>query len=142
MGLAARAILKRQSMKHSNTCACGSAQTYAVCCALLHSGAAALTAQALMRSRYAAYVLRLDAYVQSTWHRSTRPDDVSAQNGLQWLGLTVKRVWDGALDEAFVEFIARYKIGGGRAERLHEVSRFVREGGHWFYVDGVFVDES
>jgi SEC-C motif-containing protein len=40
-------------------------------------------------------------------------------------------------DHASVEFVARYKVKG-RAHRLHEVSRFVREGGRWFYVDGSF----
>ena len=125
-----------------SVCECGSTQPYAACCQPLHNGAAALTAQALMRSRYAAYVLGLDDYLKSTWHESTRPADVTAEQGLKWLGLTVKRAWDGGADEAFVEFVARYKVGGGRAERLHEVSRFVREGGRWFYVDGVFVDES
>jgi SEC-C motif domain protein len=39
-------------------------------------------------------------------------------------------------NKATVEFVARFKIGGGRAERLHEISRFVREEGRWFYVDG------
>lgn len=43
-------------------------------------------------------------------------------------------VGDGAAE---VEFIARYRIGGGSAARLHERSRFVREDGRWFYVDGV-----
>jgi SEC-C motif-containing protein len=31
--------------------------------------------------------------------------------------------------------VARSKLGG-RAQRLHETSRFVREDGRWFYVDG------
>jgi SEC-C motif-containing protein len=34
-----------------------------------------------------------------------------------------------------VEFVARYRMQG-QAVRLHERSRFVREGGRWFYVDG------
>ena len=40
-------------------------------------------------------------------------------------------------EEATVEFVARCKIGG-RAHRLHEVSRFVRGEGRWYYVDGSF----
>lgn len=123
-------------------CYCNSSLSYAACCAPLHNGMAALTAQALMRSRYVAYVLQLDDYLKLTWHGSTRPADVAVEQGLKWLGLTVKRAWSDSADEAFVEFVARYKVGGGRAERLHEVSRFVREDGRWFYVDGVFVDES
>ena len=52
-----------------------------------------------------------------------------------WLGLDVKRhVPDG--DRAVVEFVARLRHGGGKAQRMHEVSRFVREDGRWYYVDG------
>ena len=38
------------------------------------------------------------------------------------------------VDHAIVEFVARSKLGG-KAERLHETSRFVREGGRWYYVE-------
>ena len=92
-----------------------------------------------MRSRYTAYVLGLEDYLLATWHTSTRPGslDLAGDTTTHWLGLSVKR--HEVIDEthAIVEFVARYKIGG-RAYRLHEVSRFVREDGHWFYVDGEF----
>ena len=97
-----------------------------------------------MRSRYSAYVMNDFAYLRVTWHASTCPNDLGAQDDdhptTKWLGLTIKKTWQGAQDdEAFVEFIAKYKIGGQRVERLHEVSRFVREDGRWFYVDGAFL---
>jgi SEC-C motif-containing protein len=89
-----------------------------------------------MRSRYAAYVLdRLD-YLRATWHPDTRPADLAPNEpGLRWLGLEVRehRVRDA--DHATVRFVARSKLGG-RAFRLAETSRFVREGGRWYYVDG------
>lgn len=97
-----------------------------------------------MRSRYSAYVMDLGDYLRATWHGSTRPaEPVVAEAGVKWLGLELRRhAADG--DSATVEFVARYKIGG-RAERLHEVSRFVREceagaegPSRWFYVDGSF----
>jgi len=57
---------------------------------------------------------------------------------VKWLGLTVKRAWTVGADEGFVEFVARSKApGGGPAERLHELSRFVRVDGFWQYVDAV-----
>ena len=89
-----------------------------------------------MRSRYSAFVLdRLD-YLHDTWHPSTRPATlVPNEPGLRWLGLTVKRHVVVDADHACVEFVARSKLGG-RAHRLHETSRFVREGGRWYYVDG------
>jgi SEC-C motif-containing protein len=118
-------------------CPCGGA-AYASCCARFHAGARPETAEQLMRSRYSAYVLGLTDYVQRTWHASTRPAQAEPGDdaGVKWIGLEVKRhVPDG--DRASVEFVARYKVGG-RAHRLHEISRFAREDGQWFYVDGEF----
>jgi SEC-C motif-containing protein len=88
-----------------------------------------------MRSRYSAYVLQLANYVQATWHASTRPAEMSFDDEpTKWLGLDV-RAHSQQDDSATVEFIARYKVNG-RALRLHEISRFVREDGCWYYVDG------
>lgn len=90
-----------------------------------------------MRSRYSAYVMHLEDYLLTTWHPDTRPAALDiANDASKWLGLEVKRHEEFA-DTATVEFIARYKIAG-RAHRLHEISRFVREDGRWFYVDGMF----
>lgn len=115
-------------------CPCGSGAAYAACCGRWHAGEPAPTAEALMRSRYSAYVLGLSAYVLDTWHASTRPAEMALEPAVKWLGLEVRRhVADG--ERATVEFVARSKLGG-RAHRLHETSRFVREGGRWFYVDG------
>ena len=88
-----------------------------------------------MRSRYSAFVLDLRPYLLASWHASTRPaqlDDPEA--GLKWLGLEVK-AHQPTGDTATVAFVARSKLGG-RAHRLVETSRFVREDGQWFYVDG------
>ncbi len=91
-----------------------------------------------MRSRYSAFVLKLGPYLLATWHPDTRPATLDlAGDSTQWLGLEVKRHAQDAPDTATVEFVARYKIGG-RAHRLHETSRFVRQDGRWFYVDGEF----
>jgi SEC-C motif domain protein len=119
-------------------CPCGTNKKYADCCGrYLDGNAIPATAETLMRSRYTAYTLLREDYLLSTWHASTRP----AQLGLaeeaasKWLGLQVKRHEQQDDSHAVVEFIARYKVGG-RAQRMHEVSRFVREDGRWFYVDG------
>lgn len=91
-----------------------------------------------MRSRYSAYVLKLEPYLLATWHADTRPAALDlAQDATTWLGLEIKRRAQDAPDSAIIEFVARYKVGG-RAYRLHEISRFVREDGWWFYVDGNF----
>lgn len=88
-----------------------------------------------MRSRYTAFVCESADYLLATWHASTRPAALDFETGAKWLGLTVRRHRPTAEDRAEVEFVARYRVGG-RAVRLHETSRFVREGGRWFYVDG------
>ena len=90
-----------------------------------------------MRSRYSAYVLGLEQYLLDTWHASTRPASLAlaAQQGVKWLGLDVKRHEQTDDNHAIVEFVARFRNGGGRAQRMHEISRFVREGGEWFYVN-------
>lgn len=93
-----------------------------------------------MRSRYAAFALQLEPYLLVTWHASTRPPMVEFEAGTKWLGLSVKSFHETGLDRAEVEFVARYKLGGGSAVRLHERSRFVREDGRWFYVDGDLIE--
>lgn len=120
-------------------CPCGTTD-YAACCGRYHAGAAAPDAAALMRSRYSAYVLKLEAYLLATWHHTTRPAalDLAADNA-KWLGLELKKHLPESADCTTVEFVARYKTGG-RAHRLHEISRFTREEGKWFYVDGEFPD--
>lgn len=122
-------------------CPCGGPRAYDQCCAPYHAGAAAPTAEALMRSRYCAYTMGLEGYLLATWHASTRPPlDLSADKDTRWLGLDVRRHESTGADSAIVEFVARYKIGG-RAHRLHEVSRFVLEDGRWYYVDGKFPEK-
>lgn len=107
------------------------------CCGrYLDSATPAPDAESLMRSRYSAFVLARADYLLATWHASTRPASLAPNEpGLRWLGLTVRhhRVLD--TDRAEVAFVARSKLGG-RAHRMAETSRFVREDGRWFYVDG------
>lgn len=91
-----------------------------------------------MRARYSAYTLGLMQYVHATWHASTRPSltDLVHDPAIKWLGLEIRK-FVAAQDEARVEFVARSK-SEGCAQRLHEVSRFVKEEGRWLYIDGVF----
>ena len=86
-----------------------------------------------MRSRYSAYGLGLLDYLLATWHASSSPGDLELPP-VKWLGLEVRHA-QAAGDAGVVEFVARCKEGG-RAQRLHETSRFVREDGRWYYIDG------
>jgi SEC-C motif-containing protein len=124
-------------MTAPHSCPCGRPAAYEQCCGRWHAGPTRLQApdaEALMRSRYSAFVRELDDYLLDTWHPSTRPPSVSFEAGLRWLGLDLKRHLPQGEDRAIVEFVARSKLGG-RAQRLHETSRFVREDGRWFYLD-------
>jgi SEC-C motif-containing protein len=137
------------------------APTLAACCGRYHLGLAAPeapaqtapTPEALMRSRYSAFVLDRRAHLLATWHPDVRPDRIEApEPGLKWLGLSVSQsathplaqgapppAWAASLSgpplQAWgeVRFVARSRLGG-RAHRLAEHSGFVLQGGHWLYV--------
>jgi SEC-C motif-containing protein len=117
-------------------CPCGSNLGYQQCCGLRHEGVPASDAPSLMRSRYTAYVLCNEAYLLDTWHPSTRPRHIAFDPQQRWLGLKLTEAKVTGAATAEVEFIARYRIGGDTAARLHERSRFVRDAGRWLYVDG------
>ena len=118
------------------SCPCGSDRSYQRCCGLLHEGVPAADATSVMRSRYAAYVMSNEAYLLDTWHPSTRPRHISFDQQQRWLGLRVVGAKLTGDATAEVEFIARFRIGGATAARLHERSRFVCNSGRWLYVDG------
>ena len=112
-------------------CPCGSGAAYDDCCWQLHNGLrAAGTPAELMRSRYTAFVVGDSDYLLRTWHPRTRPAELELDPETTWLAL---QVLDAGSSE--VEFIARYRGPGGRGF-LRERSRFARQGGRWFYVDG------
>ncbi|MDD5242109.1 MAG: YchJ family metal-binding protein [Sulfuricella sp.] len=122
----------------STPCPCGLPHSYEDCCGRYTCGRiSAPTAEALMRSRYVAYTLRLEPYLLATWHPDTRPVALNLDTGPQpkWLGLQVKRHRQIDETHAEVEFVARCKTGG-RAHRIHETSQFKYEGGCWYYLDG------
>jgi SEC-C motif-containing protein len=117
-------------------CPCGSSRPYGTCCGVWHAGTPAPDAQSLMRSRYSAFVLCNEPYLLATWHPGKRPQSVPFNNNQKWLGLRIVEARLTGEDTAEVEFIARSRVSHAAAVRQHERSRFVREGGRWFYVDG------
>jgi SEC-C motif-containing protein len=90
-----------------------------------------------MRSRFSAFALGLEPYLEASWHPSTRPASLDLDADTIWRRLQiVDTVAGGPLDETgLVEFRASFRAPDG-AGLLHERSRFVHEGAHWFYVDG------
>ncbi len=131
-------------MSAMQVCPCGRvdakkrAVAYVDCCGRFvdhFSTTPAPDAEHLMRSRYTAFVREQASYLLATWHSSTRPASLDFDAGAKWLGLEVRQHQVTGADTAEVEFVARYRVQG-QAVRLHERSRFVREDGRWFYVDG------
>ena len=92
-----------------------------------------------MRSRYTAYARLDESYLLNTWHPTTRPETMSLNvtPAPKWLGLEILTIEAGGVDDrsGVVEFVARYKLQG-KANRLHEKSRFIKENGQWYYLDG------
>ncbi len=104
---------------------------YADCCQPYHNGKAALSSEALMRSRYSAYVLGLTDYVKNTWHISTCPNDLALEPDSNWLKLDII-----LSSKSQVHFQAVFKNDDGSFSVLDETSDFVFEKNHWLYVEG------
>ncbi|MEU8586325.1 YchJ family metal-binding protein [Streptomyces sp. NPDC048664] len=122
----------------TRSCPCGLPEAYEKCCGRFHTGAAAApTAEALMRSRYSAFVRQDTGYLLRTWHPRTRPARLELDPGTRWSGLEVLETSDGSAfhTRGTVTFHASYR-GGSLLER----SRFERVDGAWVYVDGEFLD--
>lgn len=90
-----------------------------------------------MRSRFSAFARRDATYLLATWHASTRPTALSMTIGEQWLSLAIETAHE-VRDDATVTFLARCRRDG-RVHTLHEISRFRREFGRWFYIDGIIL---
>lgn len=125
------------------SCPCGSNLPDAACCARWIANGRAPTAQALMRSRYTAYVRGEIAYLVDTHDASTRATvDVPAVEAWSretlWMGLEILDVVRGGEndDEGIVEFVAR-GVTRGAPFAQRERSRFRRVDGRWYYIDGV-----
>ncbi|WP_254258503.1 YchJ family protein [Methylovorus sp. MM2] len=134
--------MKKKPQSAQLPCYCESSKPYAACCKPLHEDELTTTAEQLMRSRYSAYVLGLEAYLLRTWHADTRPASLDLTNDAKttrWIGLKVKchEVLDSST--AIVEFIASYKLNG-KAHKLHEISRFIKQNEQWLYIDGEIAD--
>ncbi len=117
-------------------CPCLSGLPYAKCCEPLHRGDAdAPTAEQLMRSRFSAFAVGDAAYLVATWHRRTRPRNVALDADLRWYRLDIlDRTAGGPLDaQGEVEFEAYWRSPDDRGSQ-RERSRFVREGGRWYYL--------
>jgi SEC-C motif domain protein len=129
-------------MVDTSKCPCGSSLHYKDCCKAFHDGLmVAESAERLMRSRYSAYVKNNKDYLLETWHQSTRPDpkefELDSNSEFRWLELEIIKTEAGTERdlEGLVHFQAKYRFQG-QAGKMDEASKFLKEDGKWYYVDG------
>ena len=124
-------------------CPCGSGLEYGVCCEPYISGLKKPpTAEALMRSRYSAYVEHAIDYIVSTCAEDEQERiDINQTRSWsersRWLGLKITAIEKGGStdSEGIVEFEASYEMDGLR-DTHHERARFKRINGAWLYSQG------
>lgn len=127
-------------MENSSLCPCGSTFNYAVCCKPYHDGEKpAPTAEALMRSRFSAYALALTDYIIKTWAGGVQPEKIDfSEEPITWKRLEIVSTKKGGLKDSkgIVEFKA-YHSRNDEERVMHEISRFIKTNGRWFYLNGV-----
>ncbi len=126
----------------SQLCPCGSGLEYSLCCQpYLRGESLPGTPAQLMRSRYCAYVMQDAEYLLATWHAQARHETLKADitagfTDTRWLGLTVFAEANGqSSQEGYVSFVARFEAQGHESAII-ERSRFLKESGRWYYIDG------
>jgi len=126
-------------------CHCGNDLPYKNCCQPFHLGLhAAPTCEALMRSRFSAYIEQLGEYLFQTWHPDFRAEltpALLAQSGKEtdWRSLQILATNKGEAQDqqGTVEFCAWF-MADNALHYHHEVSNFERVNGAWVYSDGSF----
>ncbi|MFQ6370999.1 YchJ family protein [Shewanella sp. YIC-542] len=131
--------MSHSSKLNPRPCPCGNGLDYGACCAPFHQYALpAPSPEALMRSRYSAFVLQQFAYLEATHHPDFRQGltaEVLAQGTHpQWLALQVLHT-EQQTDTGIVIFKAWFQQQG-QLDAIYEKSRFRLENGQWFYTDG------
>ena len=134
-------MAKKGSGKKKPTvaCPCGSGDKFNACCGpIIRRQADAPTAEALMRSRYSAFVKRNAAYITYSWLPDTVPPSLGELPKEGWDPLEIVAVSDGGPDDerGTVEFKTGY-LHGDHSHPMHEVGHFVRHEGRWVYAQGV-----
>ena len=123
-----------------SNCPCQSNKSYEDCCGCFHTHARfPETAEQLMCSRYAAYVLKNVPYIVETTVPSqqallnVQAIQVWAEN-TQWLGLQILKTETLTKLQSAVEFHAVFQGEEGE-QTHHERSIFVKIDGRWYFVD-------
>ena len=130
-------------------CPCNSGLSYSECCEPYISGAKnAPTAEALMRSRYTAYVEHAIDYIVDTCTQDEK-DRIDVRQTRtwseksKWLGLKILSAEKGGPDdtEGSVEFEALYEMDG-LSDTHHEKAKFKKKGSRWLYEEGTIIPKT
>ncbi len=125
---------------NEKTCPCGSKKPYDACCGRYIEGKAhAPTAEALMRSRFTAYVRGDLDYLEATdMHEIDREATKAWMQSARFTKLEVLKTYRGkAMDKkGRVEFKAYY-LEEGEERVHHELSDFEKYKGRWYYSGGL-----
>ncbi|MFV8572070.1 YchJ family protein [Marinobacter sp. SBS5] len=122
------------SADSSSVCPCGSGREYVRCCQPWHLGQPATSPEALMRSRFTAFVLKDPDYLRATWHPDTRPSELELEGSPDWTSLQIIAASEKG-HQGKVRFRAVYRVGAGWGY-LEEQSDFLKEDGRWYYLSG------
>ena len=120
-------------------CPCSSSLSYADCCNSLITGKIeAETVAQLMRSRFTAFAIHHEAYLLKTWDKKNRPKKITFNKEIDWTSLEVLSETKGGLNDSrgVVQFKAYYVLNGVE-QVMNEASRFKKNKGQWFYLDGI-----
>lgn len=135
-------------------CFCGSGLSYLACCKpYINNDVHVPTAEALLRSRYSAYVSKNVDYILSTYHpeakhKPTRETLIRNTESIIWHGLNIIRTEQGKDEnEIFIEYTAtysgelgarllNYNIKSMVRRKTEERSHFLKYHGRWYYMDG------
>jgi SEC-C motif-containing protein len=118
---------------------------YQNCCGPFVEGKKkAPTAEALMRSRYAAYVVKNIDYIDQTQisldnENFNKEEAEKWANSADWMGIEIKKTQKGEPNDntGVVEFVAHYKDKASGTElRHHETSLFQKKDGEWKFREG------
>ena len=123
-----------------SACPCQSNKSYEDCCGRFHTHTQfPETAEQLMRSRYAAYVLKNVPYIVDTTVPSQQtllteqPIQAWAED-TQWLGMQILKTETLSKFQSAVEFNAVFQGEEGE-QTHHERSIFVKIDDRWYFVD-------
>jgi len=123
------------SIEPTQSCLCGSEQSYEECCGkFINTIQTAKNPEQLMRSRYSAYILKNENYLLQSWHESTRPDSLDLTiDTTQWKKLKIISATENKVH--FVAYFTQDTLNKEKIYALTEISNFVKDK-NWQYLEG------